>query len=203
MASKGQLASRLLSLPAELRNNIYWFALVSSTPVVASTGRRQSCAALLRTCHQIRDEATQIFYTNNTFREQLELYYLNRSPRNFNRKNFRLVEHFEVQVPSLTAKNLCLFSGHRDLVRLLRGYIVGLLQAGIRMESIQLLVQQPVGLHWLERQLELAWEEAKAAVFALARGQIDDDYTDQSLIGVVRDAMRTDDDMRRRGLIVW
>ena len=56
----------VLMLPAELRNRIYRFALVSSSPV--SIGRTSFAhPAFLEVCRQIRKEAISIYYYENTF----------------------------------------------------------------------------------------------------------------------------------------
>jgi hypothetical protein len=58
--------SPLLKLPGEIRNNIYRLVLVSSktVPVKPSLCRQRS---LLQTCYQLRDEASKIYYSENTF----------------------------------------------------------------------------------------------------------------------------------------
>ncbi|KAK3679742.1 hypothetical protein LTR78_000118, partial [Recurvomyces mirabilis] len=63
--------SRLLTLPAELRNTIYEHVLCSKGHILVRDGRsghhhRPKC--LLHTCQQIREEASPIYYTQNTFR---------------------------------------------------------------------------------------------------------------------------------------
>lgn len=61
--------SRLLKLPAELRNQIYHFALVEDEPVRVSDPRlhRRREPSLLSVCRQIRDESTEIYYGANNF----------------------------------------------------------------------------------------------------------------------------------------
>lgn len=66
--------SPLFALPAELRNKIYEYALIDQDPIPLYFTHRadritQSCPgpALLQVCHQIRFEATAMYYTNNTF----------------------------------------------------------------------------------------------------------------------------------------
>ncbi|KAK4549907.1 hypothetical protein LTR36_005208 [Oleoguttula mirabilis] len=56
----------LLELSAELRNRIYEMALVSGEEVVVT---RQSFAepALIKSCHQIRDETLQVYYEQHNF----------------------------------------------------------------------------------------------------------------------------------------
>ncbi len=61
----------LLSLPAELRIEIYYYALVPSSPqeipLRHERQRTPSKLALLQTCHQINNEATPVFYTHTVF----------------------------------------------------------------------------------------------------------------------------------------
>lgn len=97
----------LLSLPAELRNRIYAYALVQGPYIYIEvddpTQRYYGCGqggeqpGLTRTCRQIRNESLHLFYELNTFRfnsqfsEEIEL-----GPTGFHVdkiKNFR----FEVE----------------------------------------------------------------------------------------------------------
>lgn len=55
----------LLELPPELRNHIYEFVLVS--PDEALIMKNSSSPALLRTCRQIREEASSLYYGQNIF----------------------------------------------------------------------------------------------------------------------------------------
>lgn len=57
--------SRLLALPAELRNNIYTFALVNTEPVDIDSSCNEP--GLLLVNRQIRAEARKIYYTSNQF----------------------------------------------------------------------------------------------------------------------------------------
>lgn len=66
--------SHLLALPAELRNKIYEHALIDPQCVRRhfthlADPMAKSCPgpALLQTCRQIRAEATELYYSNNTF----------------------------------------------------------------------------------------------------------------------------------------
>ena len=60
--------SRLLQLPSELRNRIYELALIQLNPIRLPLGQSErDKRALLRTCHQIHDEAVGIYYGNNAF----------------------------------------------------------------------------------------------------------------------------------------
>jgi hypothetical protein len=54
----------LLSLPGELRNNIYELCLAKSTYIYAE----RATPALTATCRQIRQESLPIYYGLNTFR---------------------------------------------------------------------------------------------------------------------------------------
>lgn len=66
--------SPFLELSAELRNRIYWWAVVvhdcdidSYTLPIRITGRTFPEPPLLRVCRQIREEASPVFYGNNEF----------------------------------------------------------------------------------------------------------------------------------------
>jgi hypothetical protein len=58
---------RLLSLAAELRNRIYRYVLTGDTKVEPSKRQFYGKKRLLNVCTQIRNEATSIFYEENTF----------------------------------------------------------------------------------------------------------------------------------------
>ena len=62
-------ASPFLALPGELRNDIYHLALAAEDDehVNISLHAIKQRTALLRTCSQIRNEATEIFYNVNVF----------------------------------------------------------------------------------------------------------------------------------------
>ncbi|KAF7189270.1 hypothetical protein HII31_09423 [Pseudocercospora fuligena] len=62
-------ASRLLSLPAELRNNIYRNALISKSRIAIrdAAGDVFDPPALLSVCRQISEEAASIFWAENSF----------------------------------------------------------------------------------------------------------------------------------------
>lgn len=66
MSSNGMASPFLHKLPAELRNGIYRMALVSEEPLMICRGGKNVLGrtALLRTCRQIRSEATGIYYEN-------------------------------------------------------------------------------------------------------------------------------------------
>lgn len=58
----------LLSLPAELRNRIYRLALVQDAEIrIAPSHSPPPEPALLSTCRQVRGEARNIYYQDNTF----------------------------------------------------------------------------------------------------------------------------------------
>ncbi|KAH9826243.1 hypothetical protein Tdes44962_MAKER03627 [Teratosphaeria destructans] len=57
--------SPLLGLPPELRNHIYEDVLVGDVTLFDGFGRCEDEPALLRTCHQIREEALKLYYSNN------------------------------------------------------------------------------------------------------------------------------------------
>lgn len=102
----------LLDLPAEMRNEIYSYALTASEPLrvipkpssaltrstallpfEAEEERPLTAINLLRTCRQIHYEANPIFYGTNTFIARWEDAL---SP--FTRTNFRHVQHFKLTV---------------------------------------------------------------------------------------------------------
>ncbi|KAK3712091.1 hypothetical protein LTR37_009182 [Vermiconidia calcicola] len=58
-------ACRLTTLPAELRNKIYRYALLSEDAIAIAAARSKS--SLLETCKRIRHEASSIFYSENIF----------------------------------------------------------------------------------------------------------------------------------------
>ena len=68
-------SSRLLALPAELRDAIYTYAVIEPGEIRLTQG---TCAepALLRTCRQIREEAGSIFYEKNTISVAMQDYKL-------------------------------------------------------------------------------------------------------------------------------
>lgn len=60
--------SRLLHLPSEIRNRVYELTLIQPEPIRILSGRSEADKrALLRTCHQLHDEAAGMYYANNTF----------------------------------------------------------------------------------------------------------------------------------------
>ena len=65
--------SSLLSLPAELRNRIYSFTLISTKSIKirthsdAADGPKHVEPGLLRTCRQVREECLKMYYQFNTF----------------------------------------------------------------------------------------------------------------------------------------
>lgn len=62
-----QTPPTLRTIPPELRNRIYAYTLVQEQPIELSTGSSKNTSALLRTCRQIRQEASPMFYTANEF----------------------------------------------------------------------------------------------------------------------------------------
>jgi hypothetical protein len=56
----------LLELPAEMRNKIYRYALINEN-CTTLTDSNCNQPALLRTCRQIRTEASILFYSQNKF----------------------------------------------------------------------------------------------------------------------------------------
>lgn len=59
---------RFLDLPGEIRNKIYFFALANSRPfTIKLQFGGSNTTALLRTNKQIYNEASSIFYRQNTF----------------------------------------------------------------------------------------------------------------------------------------
>lgn len=62
----------LLTLPAELRNRIYHLVLTKGSPIspyrCEDKTEEPASLRLLRTCRQIRSEATSIYYGTNMFR---------------------------------------------------------------------------------------------------------------------------------------
>lgn len=61
--------SRLLSLPAELRNKIYRLSLLESRRImIGSAYPLPSQPGLLQTCRQLRLESSNIYYKENRFR---------------------------------------------------------------------------------------------------------------------------------------
>ncbi|KAK5127977.1 hypothetical protein LTR85_005094 [Meristemomyces frigidus] len=60
-------ASRLLSLPAELRNRIWRYAVVFGEVTITVADPHPKTPALVRTCGQARNEAIGIWLLENTF----------------------------------------------------------------------------------------------------------------------------------------
>ena len=57
----------LEKLPPELRNRVYHLVLVAGEPINIAKVDINYYTALLKTCHQIRSEASQIFFAENKF----------------------------------------------------------------------------------------------------------------------------------------
>ena len=68
-----QQGSRLLRLPAELRNRIYEEVLISEKPIYLNTTHVRPHATwrwslgVLQACQMIRAEAQPVYYSNNSF----------------------------------------------------------------------------------------------------------------------------------------
>lgn len=62
-----QQDSPLLALPAELRQQIYLHALVSQDDIDYSVRGSRPTPPLLVTCHQVRKEALEMYFTVNSF----------------------------------------------------------------------------------------------------------------------------------------
>lgn len=65
-----QSVSRLLALPAELRNKIYHFSLVDEDEIFITSELKPP--SLLSTCRQVRNEALQIYYFANSFAHEIK-----------------------------------------------------------------------------------------------------------------------------------
>ena len=66
MSSSQEVAqSRLFRLPAELRVHIYGLVLIAETPQPINWS--WIAPSLLRTCRQLRNEASPVYYANNSF----------------------------------------------------------------------------------------------------------------------------------------
>ncbi|KAK5119919.1 hypothetical protein LTR85_007245 [Meristemomyces frigidus] len=64
----GVQKSKLLSIPPEVRNNIYSVVLSSPSDIVIPESGRLTPPPLLSVCKLIQQEATQLYYAVNTFR---------------------------------------------------------------------------------------------------------------------------------------
>jgi hypothetical protein len=64
MTAATTLRANFLTIPGELRNKIYRLALISDGKIVVAKGQFVE-PRLLRTCRQIRTEATKIYYLEN------------------------------------------------------------------------------------------------------------------------------------------
>lgn len=67
MTDYAKQTSALLSLPAELRNCVYRYVLVAGSRLIVDTPEAVRQPALLRTCSQIRKEALNLYYADNSF----------------------------------------------------------------------------------------------------------------------------------------
>lgn len=57
----------LLSIPPELRNEVYTYVLVANSDIEIPTSGRLSSPSLLQVCQQITSEASAIYYGQNSF----------------------------------------------------------------------------------------------------------------------------------------
>ncbi|KAK3723185.1 hypothetical protein LTR37_001908 [Vermiconidia calcicola] len=64
-AAQIQHSSRLLTLPAEIRNSIYEYALLEAGVLIVTAGLQQP--PLLTACRQTRQETLELWYTRTTF----------------------------------------------------------------------------------------------------------------------------------------
>ena len=65
--------SRLLALPPEFRNAIYYFTLTSDSPLDITLGDFKTQTSLLRACKQTCGEALDLYFAENTFCATLPL----------------------------------------------------------------------------------------------------------------------------------
>lgn len=59
---------RVFEIAPELRNNIYSLVLASPHDILIPASGRLATPALLNVCQQVRQEATQLYYAENTFK---------------------------------------------------------------------------------------------------------------------------------------
>lgn len=62
-----QAEPHLQSIPPELRNRVYDYALVSDGPINVAKPKNCAQPPLLATCRQIRSEAISVYYSTNSF----------------------------------------------------------------------------------------------------------------------------------------
>ena len=60
-------------LPPEIRNIIYSRVLVRSQPISPGDGKVEALTSILRSCAQIRQEATLIFFSANSFHIEIDV----------------------------------------------------------------------------------------------------------------------------------
>ena len=133
---------RLLSLPPELRNLIYYFTLTCFDHINLAAGQGFAMhKQLLNTCRQIRSEATAVFYKENRFVVQFGERYLRNAI-----KILALVGPSNVSnIKTIEIRGLALHRYRYVLPSRLR-------EVGVRPESIR-LVQQKVLVTWCSRKL--------------------------------------------------
>ena len=68
-SSEVQTPLSLLALPPEIRNTIYREVLVPTVDILITRKVIERETALLKVCHQIREEASSIFYGENKFKD--------------------------------------------------------------------------------------------------------------------------------------
>lgn len=66
----------LLGVPAEIKNRIWELVLVRRDEIFIEAGKNNQEPGLLRTCRQIRAEASEMFFTQNFFYVHCEIYVL-------------------------------------------------------------------------------------------------------------------------------
>lgn len=101
--------SKLLQLPRGLRDVIYFYAVAKAYDITLD---RHNCLQppLLRTCHQIREEASAVFYKENYFRVEL-----------LNCKFEPQPDHWYWTAPfdkDVTDRGLCVWSNLKEWMRL-------------------------------------------------------------------------------------
>lgn len=67
LSTNAQNSPLLSKIPAELRIEIYRLALVSKDSITVNRSQIRGQRSLLQTCHQIREEASKIYYSENAF----------------------------------------------------------------------------------------------------------------------------------------
>jgi hypothetical protein len=113
---KGKIGSvfPFLKLPTELRVEIYQYSLITCKPIVFRSEKDRIhrddkiSVNLLRTCHQINSEGSQVFYGDNKFRFEMPyniLSVLQILPAH----NFNWLKELTVPLPGLGIEPFCGF----------------------------------------------------------------------------------------------